>query len=270
MTAYIFEINSVEFCLTIAETNEKNYLCMDNSHNLINELKYGEMFISSNLKYESRYTPLQLYIRQILQSDKYMKKRIEDKLEESILFMNIQIKEANERYLKNLNEFLELNFFHITSNSNILNEFEKCGSNLIVLCFMHSFSIQMIRNEIKCNKKDLSVFKYYIPCNLFDLDLSSINNVLLFFFNVNLIGFRGKLDDDEYFYDFIEFNQISFYELISKLKEKNNCSIKSCCQNEELNNFLLQTCAHNEISFSKENEESILNDIFKNSFQKQF
>ena len=219
----------------------------------------------------------------------FLKETIEKEIGNSILFINSKFKEMNmfgfdlfsrnctleieEEKAKNenkkgTNKHSRIHVFEIEDHDNILNEYEP---NIIILCFASLYAIDKIKDKIKKEKEKARLYdsiKYYHPCDFNELDLNSLKFEIDFYcLNNHFVLFVGKYDDNQYYYDILDFKEnddfiLTFKKLNGVKKIKTFYSF-----NKELTNKLRSVC---EILGIKliiiDEEDNALTNIFKNSF----
>ena len=100
-----------------------------------------------------------------------------------------------------------------------MNEYEP---NNIILCFAPLFSIEMIKEKIKKEKKDIeNSIKYYTPCELGTVNLERLKLMEIKFYSLTkrFVLIIVKFNKNEFYYDFIDFED--FDKCLNKLKESN-------------------------------------------------
>ena len=152
---------------------------------------------------------------------KRIKQFLNDDIGDSIIFIEKKYKEINIK--DKLTSVSGINVFEVKDNSNIMNEYE---SNNIILCFAPLFSIEMIKKRIKEEKKKLTnSIKYHMPCEFVDLDLKDLqklSEINFYFLNKQFVLFVSKSNENEFYYDFIDYTSDFISKCFNKLRDLND------------------------------------------------
>ncbi len=196
----------------------------------------------------------------------YIKKFFNKDIGDSIIFIENKYKKMNIK--DKLNLVSDIKVFEVKNSSNIKNEYEP---NNIILCFAPPFSIDMTKKRLKDEKKKINTFiKYYTPCEFIALDLADLQNlseINFYFLNNRFVLFAGKLNGNEFYYDFIDYMEDDFCKYFKKLKESNEIiKTKFYLFHYEFRVHFLTVCEELNIDLLFVNEEMIFKQIYKNSF----
>ena len=195
-----------DFLAIIGSLKEKSVVL-----EFIVEIKYLKVLNDTKVGKSNISTPNLKRIKQFLNDD----------IGDSIIFIEKKYKEINIK--DKLTSVSGINVFEVKDNSNIMNEYE---SNNIILCFAPLFSIEMIKKRIKEEKKKLTnSIKYHMPCEFVDLDLKDLqklSEINFYFLNKQFVLFVSKSNENEFYYDFIDYTSDFISKCFNKLRDLND------------------------------------------------
>ena len=109
------------------------------------------------------------------------------------------------------------NRLNISNYSELLSSYKII--NIIRLCVSSSFATNIIKKEIKKNKKILSSStKIYTPCECLDPKIFKKLKEVLVYCNDDYIIFKGKINANDYLYDFFPYNHDILMQCLDQMK----------------------------------------------------